>query len=184
MYYSMLKKAIIPVKKIHRINNIYLKINTMRGYLFICTLLFAFSGATAQSLSLDELKNLTNLNNDQVHNYLIVSKGFTGKGKQVFGGRDFEIFKSNRTDQSKAETVSLRSSEVTRGETTRQVVYYTLRLQDINALLVQAQRSDMMMIFKGSDKYSNIYRFDNSLFMATISISHDKKSGTVQLEEK
>jgi hypothetical protein len=180
----MPKKAIIPAKKIQRLNNIYLNTNTMRRYLLISVLLFAFSGGYAQSLSFDELKNLTNLNNDQVHNYLIVSKGFKGKGKEVFGGRDFEIFKSNRTDQSKVETVSLRSSEVTRGEITRQVVYYTLRLQDINALLAQAQQSDMTMIFKGSDKYSNIYRFDNSLFMAIISISHDKKSGSVQLEEK
>jgi hypothetical protein len=156
----------------------------MRKYLLISLLLFAFSGGYAQSLSFDELKNLTNLNSDQVHNYLLVSKGFKGKGRQVFGGRDFEIFKSNRTDPGKVETVSLRSSEVTRGEVTRQVMYHTLRLQDINALLAQAQQSDMTMIFRGSDKYNNIYRFDNSLFMAVISISHDKKSGTIQVEEK
>ena len=180
----MPKKAIIPVKKIHRINNIYLNTNTMSRYLLICLLLFAFSGGYAQSLSFEELKNLTNLNNDQVHNYLLISKGFKGKGKQVYGGRDFEIFKSNRTDPSKVETVSLRSTEVTRGEITRQVVYYSLRLQDINMLLAQAQQSDMTLVFKGSDKYSNIYRFDNSLFTAVISISHDKKSGSIQVEEK
>ncbi|HEY4198649.1 MAG TPA: hypothetical protein VGM63_24075 [Mucilaginibacter sp.] len=156
----------------------------MRKYLLISLLLFAFSGGYAQSLSFAELKNLTNLNSDQVHNYLLVSKGFKGKGKQVYGGRGFEIFKSNRTDPNKTETISLRSSEVTRGEVTRQVVYYTLRLQDINSLLAQAQQSDMTMMFRGSDKYNNIYRFDNSLFMAVIYISHDKKSGSIQVEEK
>ncbi|MDB5144820.1 MAG: hypothetical protein JWQ66_3533 [Mucilaginibacter sp.] len=157
----------------------------MRRYLLITfLLLFACTGGYAQSLSFEELKDLTNLNNDQAHNYLIVSKGFKKKGKHIYDGRDFEIFKSNRTDPAKAETVSLRSSEVTSGEVSRQVIYYTLRLQDINALLAQAKKSDMDMVFKGSDKYNNIYRFDNSLFMAIISISLDKRSGTIRVEEK
>src|SRR5713226_4849702 len=116
----------------------------MRRYLLITfLLLFICAGSYAQSLSFEELKDLTNLNNDQAHNYLIVSKGFKKKGKHVYDGRDFEIFKSNRTDPAKVETVSLRSSEVTSGEVSRQVVYYTLRLQDINALLAQAKKSDM-----------------------------------------
>ena len=157
----------------------------MRRYLFAVLLLFACSGGYAQSLSFEELQNLTNMTDDQAHNYLLVSKGFRSKGKQQINGRNFELFQSNRIDPDKRETVSLRaSSQGTSGNVSRQVIYFTLREQDINAMLVQAKASKMALVFKGADQYKRIYRFDNSLFMAIISTAFDHLSGSVVLEEK
>jgi hypothetical protein len=156
----------------------------IKRYVVIFLLLITGLCGRAQSLSFDELKNLTNMTGDQLHNYLLVSKSFKPAGKRVYGGRSFEQFRSNRNDPSKAETLSLRAAESLGENMVRQVIYFSLRAQDIKALLVQIKQSGMTMIFQGSDKYKDIYRFDNSLFMAVISLNFDKSSGTIQLEEK
>ena len=70
------------------------------------------------------------------------------------------------------------------GNNARQVIYHTLRMQDLNSILTQAKRSTMTMVFEGSDAYQNIFRFDNSLFMTVINVSRDKRSDTVQLDAK
>ncbi|MDB5023700.1 MAG: hypothetical protein JWP78_1455 [Mucilaginibacter sp.] len=157
----------------------------IRRYLFAILLPFVCLTGQAQSLSFAELQSLTNMADNQAHDYLLLSKGFSSAGRQVLNGRNFDLFKSNRTDPSKAETLSLRASAMgTGGNVSRQVIYSTLRRQDINSLLEQARRSTMALVFRGSDQYKDIYRFDNSLFMAIISAGFDKKSGSVVMEEK
>src|SRR6185312_5889249 len=160
-------------------------IDMIKRYLFIGVLLFVGVACRAQSLSLEELQGLTAMTTDQVHNFLIINKGFKPLGKIVINGKSFEHFKSNRIDQSTAETLSLgESNQLMSGNTTRQVIYHTQRLQDLNSLYTQAKRSTMTLIFEGRDAYQNIYRFDNSLFTTVINVSIDKRSGTVQLDEK
>jgi len=157
----------------------------VKKYLFIVVLLFAGMVCRAQSLTLEELQGLTGMTTDQVHNFLIIGKGFQSLGKVTLNGKNFERFKSNRIDPSTAETLSLgESNKMMSGNTTRQVIYHTLRFQDLNSLYTQAKRSTMSLIFEGKDAYQNIYRFDNSLFTTVINVSLDKKSGTVQLDEK
>jgi hypothetical protein len=157
----------------------------MKKYLFAVVLLFAGMACRAQSLSLEELQGLTAMTSDQVHNFLVINKGFKPLGKITINGRSFEHFKSNRVDPSIAETLSLGdSNHLMSGNTTRQVIYRTLRLQDLNSLYIQAKQSTMTLIFEGRDAYQNIYRFDNSLFSTVINVSLDKRSGTVQLDEK
>ena len=157
----------------------------IKRYLFAGILLFIGMACRAQSLSLDELQGLTAMTTDQVHNFLIINKGFRPLGKIMINGRNYEHFKSNRVEPSIAETLSLgESNHLMSGNTTRQVIYRTLRFQDLNSLYTQAKRSTMTLIFEGRDAYQNIYRFDNSLFSAVINVSLDKRSGTVQLDEK
>jgi hypothetical protein len=157
----------------------------MRRYLFAILLSFVCLAGYAQSLSFANLQSLTNMADNQAHDYLLLSKGFKSVGRQVLNGRNFELFKSNRTDPNKAETISLRASTTgTSGNVSRQVIYFTLREQDIDSLLEQARRSRMALVFRGSDQYKDIYRFDNSLFMVIISAGFDKKSGSVVMEEK
>jgi len=157
----------------------------MKKYLFAVVFLVAGITCRAQSLSLEELQSLTAMTTDQVHNYLVINKKFRPTGRIVLNGKRYEQFKSNRINSAIAETVSLgQTNQLMGGNTTRQVIYRTLRLQDLNSLLTQAKRSTMTMIFQGSDAYQHIFCFDNSLFMAIINISLDKKSGTVQLDEK
>ena len=139
----------------------------------------------AQSLTLEELQGLTAMTTDQVHNFLVINKSFKPLGKITFNGRSFEQFKSNRIDPAIAETISLgQTNQLMSGNTTRQVIYHTLRFQDLNSLYTQAKRSTMTLIFQGRDAYQNIYRFDNSLFTTVINVNINKRSGTVQLEEK
>jgi len=103
----------------------------------------------------------------------------------VVNGKSYEQFRSNRIDPAIAETVSLgQTNQLMGGNTTRQVIYHTLRIQDLNSFLTEAKRSTMTLIFQGSDAYQHIFRFDNSLFMTVINVGLDKKSGTVQLDEK
>ncbi len=157
----------------------------MKSYLMAVSLCLICLAGKAQSLSFGELESLTSLTNDQVHNYLLLEKGFLSIGKQKVNGKNFELFRSNRTDPAKSETVFLGESAAhTYGNVSRQVFYKTRRFQDINVLLQQARQSSLALNFVGSDQEKRIYRFDNSLFMALISIGSDKKYGSVQLEEK
>jgi hypothetical protein len=157
----------------------------MKRYLFAILLACACSFSYAQSLTFEELQKLTNLTTDQVHNFLIISKGFKPIGKQVIDSRSFEAFESSRPDPKIKETVLLGvAGEMPSGNIGRQVFYNSKRLQDINSILQQAKQSAMTMVFVGSDKEKNIYHFQNTLFMAIISISLDKRYGSVQLEEK
>ena len=157
----------------------------IRKYLFVGILLFAGIICHAQSLTLEELQGLTAMTTDQVHNFLIINRGFKPLGKITLNGQNFEQFKSNRIDPAIAETISLgQTNQLMSGNTTRQVIYHTLRFQDLNSLYTQAKRSTMTLIFEGRDAYQNIYRFDNSLFTAIINVNINKRSGTVQLDEK
>ena len=157
----------------------------IKRYLFVIILLFAGMVCRAQSLSLEELQSLTAMTSDQMHNYLIITKRFKPLGKTVVNGKSYEQFRSNRINPAIAETVSLgQTNLMMSGNTTRQVIYHTLRLQDLHSFLTQAKRSTMTLVFQGSDAYQHIFRFDNSLFMAVINVGLDKRSGTVQLDEK
>ena len=157
----------------------------MRRYLFAILLACISSLSYAQSLSFEELQKMTNLTNDQVHNFLIISKGFKSLGKQTHFGRSFEAFESTRPDPKLKETVLLGvAGEMPSGNIGRQVFYYSARMKDIDAILKQARQSSMTMIFDGSDKQQNIYHFNNTLFMAIISVALNKSYGSVQLEEK
>ena len=157
----------------------------IKKYLAVIALLLMGIMCHAQSLSLAELQSLTVMNDDQLHNYLIISKGFKGLGKTTINGFTYERFRSNRTNPSKAETISVGDNfRGASGNSARKVIYYTPRMEDMDSLYSEAKRSSMTLIFKGADVYQHIFRFDNSLFMATISVSRDRRSGTVQIDEK
>jgi hypothetical protein len=157
----------------------------IKRYLFAGVLIFAGMLCRAQSLTLEELQGLTAMTTDQVHNFLIINKRFKPLGKIVINGKSYEHFKSDRIDPRTAETLALgQSNQLLSGNTTRQVIYRTRRFQDLNSLYTQAKRSTMTLIFEGRDAYQNIYRFDNSLFTTVINVGLDRRSGTVQLDEK
>ena len=157
----------------------------MRKFLFVLLMCLASMVTYAQSLSFEELANLTNMSEEHAHDYLLVSKGFKAAGTQLFNGRGFDRFISNRVDPVKTEVILLGPTfRTASGNISRKVYYSTLRQADIDAMLAQAKKSTMTLVFEGSDHDKNIYRFDNSLFMAILSIGFDKRYGSVQLEEK
>ena len=139
----------------------------------------------AQSLSFEDLLNLTNMSDVQAHDFLLVSKRLKSTGVQLVNGQNMEQYKSTPVTPDKTEFVLLGAIKKGQGGTlTRPVAYSTLQESDINALLAQAKKSTLSLVFQGSDLNKNIYRFDNSLFRVTISISFDKKSGSVEVQQK
>jgi hypothetical protein len=157
----------------------------MKRYLLAVLLFFAVTGSYAQSLSFEDLLNLTNMTSAQVHDFLTISKGFKSAGTQIVDGKSIEQYKSNRGTPDKVETIALGvTAKGAGGNSSRPVTYSTLQDSDINSLLTQAKKSTLTLVFQGSDLYKNIFRFDNSLFRASISLSFDKKSGSVEVQQK
>ena len=156
----------------------------MKKFLITSALFFAVTCCYAQSLSFEDLLNLTSMSGAQAHDLLTISKGFKSAGQQTLNGKVEDQYKIMKTPD-KTETVLL--SEITRntvGGVSRGVTYLTVQESDINALLAQAKKTTLSLVFQGSDANKNIYRFDNSLFKATISLSFDKKWGSVEIEQK
>ncbi|HWD87739.1 MAG TPA: hypothetical protein VG367_06400 [Mucilaginibacter sp.] len=157
----------------------------MKQYLFTILLFFAGSAVYAQSVAFGDLLNLTSMTGVQEHD-LLLAKGFKAAGTQTFDGKAFEVFsKIIKGTPDKTETVSLGPGiKTASGVLTHQIVYYTQQESDLNNLLAEAKKSNMSLVFQGTDATGNIYRFDNSLFRASISLAFDKKSGNVDVQQK
>ncbi|MBS1530859.1 MAG: hypothetical protein JSU01_11160 [Bacteroidetes bacterium] len=157
----------------------------MKGYLFTILLFFSGSALYAQSVSFGDLLNLTGMTGVQEHD-LLLAKGFKAAGTQTFSGKTFEQFtKVTKGTPDKTESVLLGAGVKTvSGNVTHEIIYNTQQEQDLNNLLAEAKKSNMSLIFQGTDATSNIYRFDNSLFRASISLAFDKKSGNVDVQQK
>lgn len=160
----------------------------MRRHLFIILLFFTCSGAYAQSLSFEELLNLTNMTEAQSHDFLTAAKGFKAADDQSFNGhnyQEYKIVKGNADKPDKYETVLIGAEvKTSSGSVSHEIIYNTTDDQDLNNLLAQAKKSTLTLIFQGADPNNNIYRFDNSLFHVNISIAFDKKSGNVDVQQK
>lgn len=157
----------------------------MKRPLLTILLLFACVCTQAQSLSFEDLQNLTNMNSTQARDFLTASKGFKAEGNQMLNGKSMEQYKIVHGTPDKTETLLIGASvKSLAGTSSRPVTYLTLQESDIDNLLVQAKKSTLTLVFQGADLKSNIYRFDNSLFRASISLSFDKKSGSVDVQQK
>jgi hypothetical protein len=155
----------------------------MKKFLLIIILCFAIKAGYSQSLSFTEMLNLTGMNNTQAHDFLI-SKGFKQQGTQVFSGKTYDQYQSGRA-AAQAEYVYVGpGSKTPSGSTQRPISYSTLLASDMDNLLAQAKKSTLTLIFQGADVNKNIFRFDNSLFRASISVAFDKKSGAVDVSQK
>jgi hypothetical protein len=156
----------------------------MKKSLITIILFLAVSSSYAQSLSFEDLLNLTSMSGAQAHDLLTISKDFKSSGQQTVDGKIEDQYKIMKTPD-KTETVLLGEIiKNTAGGLSREVTYLTVQESDINSLLAQAKKTTLSLIFQGSDVNKNIYRFDNSLFRATISLSFDKKWGSVEIAQK
>lgn len=157
----------------------------MKIYPLIIILLLACSYGYAQSLSFENLLSLTSMTGAQAHDFLTVSKGFKSEGIQVINGRNLDEYKSMHATPDKTEAIWIGEFvKSISGSTSRPLTYTTTQESELNNLLAEAKKSTLTMIFQGSDLTKNIYRFDNSLFSVTISITFDKKLGSVEIQQK
>ena len=156
----------------------------MKKPLLIIFLFFAYQTSVAQSLTFADLINLTGQNNEQAHDFLTTGKGFKQSGGSIADGQPIEEYKSNRP-VNKIETVEIgKGAHTYGGNTLRVVTYTTLNQQDIINLIAEAKKSTLTLVFTGADQNNNIYRFDNSLYRVNITLSFDKKTGTVEVQQK
>lgn len=155
----------------------------MKKYFVVLVLLLAIISARAQTVSFADLLNMTSMNNTQVHDFLL-SKGFKPLGTQSFSGKVFDQYKSSRIPDNQELIFVGQGAKTTNGNTQRALSYSSVLGGDLDNLLGQAKKSSLTLIFQGADVNKNIFRFDNSLFRATISIAFDKKSGSVDVAQK
>jgi hypothetical protein len=158
----------------------------MKRYLFAIVLLFAGAGACAQSVSFGDLLNLTSMTEAQSHDLLAIAKGFKSGGSQTLNGRSYvQYTRVTKGTPDKTESVLIGTAAKSgTGVITHEIIYNTAQEVDLDNLLAQAKKSNLSLIFQGADVSSNIYRFDNSLFRANISLAFDKKSGNVDVQQK
>jgi|SRR5579863_1274470 len=158
----------------------------MKRYLFAIVLLVVCAGARAQSVSFGDLLNLTSMTETQSHDLLATSKGFKTEGSQTLNGKSYvQYTKIIKSTPDKTESVLIGTAiKSATGVITHEIIYNTAQEADLDNLLAQAKKSNLSLIFQGSDVSSNIYRFDNSLFRANISLAFDKKSGNADVQQK
>jgi hypothetical protein len=155
----------------------------MKKLLLVAILFLTVQLSDAQSVSFTDLLNLTSMSNTQAHDFMI-SKGFKQDGTQTFSGKVFDQYKTGRTPDKIEMMYVGQGSNTPNGNTKRDVSYTTIQNADLDNLLAQAKKSTLTLIFQGADVSKNIFRFDNSLFRATISVAFDKKSGAVDVSQK
>ena len=158
----------------------------MKRYLFVVLLFFACTGAYAQSLSFGDLLNLTSMTDAQSRDMLASVKGFKAVGNMTLNSKTYvQYTKVTKGMPDKNESVLIGTPiKSTTGILTHEIIFNTTQSSDLDNLLAQAKKSNLSLIFQGSDVSSTIYRFDNSLFRANISIAFDKKSGNVDVQQK
>jgi hypothetical protein len=153
-----------------------------KTYLLGILLFFVCGTGFAQSVSFEELMRMSTMDDEEVGVFLMGSKGFKWDGKVMLHGSRFARYIIYQGIPGKTETVTVKLNPDGSGTSfPRPVFYYSPKETDINAMLLQVKQANLGMIFKGSDQSKDIYFFKNTLFLANISLSLDKKSGTVQV---
>ncbi len=158
----------------------------MKRYLFVVLLFFACTGAYAQSLAFGDLLNLTSMTDAQSHDMLASVKGFKAAGNMTLNSKTYlQYTKVTKGTPDKNESVLIGTPiKSATGILTHEIIFNTTQSSDLDNLLAEAKKSNLTLVFQGADQASNIYRFDNSLFRASISLAFDKKSGNVDVQQK
>ena len=158
----------------------------MKRYLLAAFLFFVCTGAYAQSLSFGDLLNLTSMADAQSRDMLASSKGFKATGNITLNGKTYAQYtKVTKGTPDKNESVLVGAAvKSATGVLSHEIIFNTSQSADLDNLLAEAKKSNLTPVFQGADLTSNIYRFDNSLFRASISLAFDKKSGNVDVQQK
>jgi hypothetical protein len=158
----------------------------MRRYLLAVFLFFACTGAYAQSLSFGDLLNISGMTDAQSHDMLASGKGFKAGGTMTLNSKTYiQYTKVTKGTPDKNESVLIGAPVKSgAGVLSHEIIFNTSASVDLDNLLAEAKKSNLTLIFQGADLTSNIYRFDNSLFRASISLAFDKKSGNVDVQQK
>lgn len=156
----------------------------MKKYLFLALLSFCCIDLFGQSITINDLTNLTNLSNGDAHNYLVLTKGFKRKYTQDVDGNTVENLNKIGIEH-KEESVAIGvATKLSSGAILRTVAYKTATTKHIFNLITQAKSAGLPMRFQGADSVNNIYLFDNDFFHIVMLISRDNTSGFVEVKQK
>src|SRR6201995_770494 len=104
----------------------------MKRSLLTILLLLICCYTYAQSLSFEDMQNITNMSSGQAHDFLL-SKGFKAEGNQMLNGRSMEQYKIIHGTPDKTETILIGESvKSLSGTSSRPVTYLTFEESDIN----------------------------------------------------
>jgi len=140
--------------------------------------------ATAQSITFNDLTNLTNLSQSEAHAYLTLGKVFKHQYIEEINGRKIEHFRSISAKE-KEQTITVGDETILPNRTVlRAVTYHTRDPQHVLVLIAQAKRGKLLLTFQGVDAKNNIYEFDNDFYHIKMSISTTEDKGLVQIDQK
>lgn len=156
----------------------------MKKYLLITLLAFCGADLFGQSITLNDLTNISNLANDEAHNYLVIGKGFKQEYLQEVNGNTLEHLHKVSANK-KAETVIIgQGTKLSNGSILRTVTYQSQTAKHLFNLITQAKNAGLKMNIQGADAVNNIYLFDNSFFHIAFFVNRDNTYGSVEVKQK
>lgn len=152
--------------------------------MFLALLCFCGANLFAQSVTINDLTNLSNLSNADAHNYLVLAKGFKKEFTQDVDGRETEHLNKINADKKQEAVIIGAGNKLSSGTVLHTVTYTTGTTLHVFNLITQAKRAGIPMRFQGADSVNNIYLFDNDFFHIVMYISRDNSSGFVEIKQK
>ncbi|MDN5287494.1 MAG: hypothetical protein JWR38_3768 [Mucilaginibacter sp.] len=156
----------------------------MKGYLLIVLLTVCSTNLFGQSVTLNDLTNISNLANDEAHNYLVSGKGFKKEYLQDVNGNTLEYLHKIGADKKDESIIIGEGTKLSNGTMLRTVTYKSQTAQHLCNLIIQAKNAGLKMNIQGADAINNIYLFDNDFFHITFYINRNNTFGSVQIKQK
>ncbi|WP_183557308.1 hypothetical protein [Mucilaginibacter sp. SP1R1] len=156
----------------------------MKKYLLITLLAFYCGNLFGQSVTLNDLTNISNLPNDEAHNYLVVGKGFRKNYVQDVNSNTLEYLHKVSADKKEETVIIGEGVKLSNGTILRTVTYKSQTTQHLFNLITQAKNAGLKMNIQGADAMNNIYLFDNNFFHITIFVNRNNNFGSIEIKQK
>jgi hypothetical protein len=156
----------------------------MNKYILITLLTFCCANVFGQSITINDLTNISNLPNDEAHKYVVLGKGFKQEYLQGVGSNTLEHLHKTGTDKKEESLIIGEGAKLSNGNILRTVTYKSQTTQHLFNLITQAKSAGLKMNIQGADAVNNIYLFDNNFFHITILVNRNNTFGSVVVKQK
>jgi hypothetical protein len=156
----------------------------MKKYFLVALLAFCCVDLLGQSITLNDLTNISNLPNDEAHNYLVVGKGFKKEYLQDVNGNTLEYLHKVNAGKKQETVIIGEGVKLSNGSTLRTVTYKSQTPQHLFNLITQAKSAGLKMNIQGADAKNNIYLFDNNFFHVSIFVNRANTFGYAEVKQK
>lgn len=156
----------------------------MKKYLLIALMTCCCVNVFSQSITLNDLINVSNLPNGEAHNYLVLNKGFKNEYLQDVNGNTMEHLHKVAGNKQQETVIIGECTRLSNGSVLRTVVYKSQTTQHLFNLITQAKNAGLKMSMQGADAVNNIYLFDNDLYHIVIFVNRNNTFGSVEVKQK